>query len=72
MRELLIEDGAITLVNHSRRAFERAADLRAKYGLKMVDALQLATALEVDAACLVSNDKKFPPLPQMNCVTLDA
>lgn len=71
VRELLIEDGAISLVSHNRKAFERAAELRAKHGLKMVDALQLATALETGAQCLVSNDRQFPTLPGITCVTLD-
>ncbi len=71
VRELLLEDGAISLVSHSRKAFERAAELRAKHGLKMVDALQLATAAEAGAQCLVSNDRQFPTLPGMACVSLD-
>ena len=71
VRELLIEDGAITLVSHSRRCFERAADLRARHGLKMVDALQLATAIEAGATCLVSNDRQFPRMSAIECVCLD-
>lgn len=71
VRELLIDDGAITLVAHSRKAFEHAAMLRARHGLKMVDALQLATAIEAGARCFVSNDRQFPAIPGMECVSLD-
>lgn len=71
VRELLIEDGAITLVSHSRKCFERAAELRARHGLKMVDALQLATAVEAGARCLVSNDRQFPQISGIECVSLD-
>lgn len=71
VRELLISESAISLVSHSRRAFELAAELRAKHGLKMVDALQLATACEAGAQCLVSNDRQFPPLLGIECVSLD-
>ncbi len=71
VRELLTEDGAITLVSHTRKAFERAAEMRARHGLKMVDALQLATALETGASCFVSNDRDFPPISAIECVRLD-
>ena len=71
VRELLTEDGAITLVSHTRKAFERAAEMRARHGLKMVDALQLATALETGASCFVSNDRDFPPNSAIECVRLD-
>lgn len=71
VRELLIEDGAITLLSHDRTAFERAAALRAHHGLKMPDALQLATALQAGAACLVSNDRPLPALPDIEFVSLD-
>jgi predicted nucleic acid-binding protein len=71
VRELLIEDGAITLISHGRKVFEQAAVLRARHGLKMVDALQLATAIDAGAQCFVSNDRQFPVLPGIECVGLD-
>ncbi len=71
VRELLMENGTITLINHSRRAFERAADLRARHRLKMMDALQLATALEAGAKCLISNDRQFPVVLGIDCISLD-
>ena len=63
-------DGSISLLGHDRAAFERAAHLRAKHGLKMVDALHLATALQGGAVCLISNDHKFPQLAEMECLSL--
>jgi predicted nucleic acid-binding protein len=72
VRELLIDDGCVDLVSHSRKAFERAAALRAEHGLKMVDALQLATAQEVGAACLISNDRQFPALDGIEALSLEA
>ncbi|WP_226986121.1 type II toxin-antitoxin system VapC family toxin [Ramlibacter tataouinensis] len=71
VRELLVEDGSIALHSHSRKAFERAAALRARHGLKMVHALQLATALEAGATCLVSNDRQFPSLADIECLSLE-
>ncbi len=70
IRELLTGLGAITLLSHDRTCFERAAALRAQHGLKMPDALQMATALQAGAACLVSNDHRFPQLPELACVSL--
>lgn len=37
----------------------QAARMRARYALKLPDALQLATALEVGAAALVTHDRDF-------------
>ena len=71
VHELLQGDGAVTLVSHTRTAFERTAQLRAAHGLKMVDALQLATAIEVGAVCMVSNDRQFPQGLGIECLTLD-
>ncbi len=38
---------------------ERAAGLRASYGLKLADAVQTATALEIQADGLVTHDRDF-------------
>ena len=71
VRQLLADDAIVTLISHSRKSFEGAALMRAKHGLKMVDALQLATAVEAGASCFVSNDRQFPVLPNLECVGLD-
>ncbi len=71
VRELLIEDGAITLLSHDRTAFERAAALRAQHKLNTPDALQLVTALQAGAACLISNDQQFPALPDIEYVSVE-
>jgi predicted nucleic acid-binding protein len=70
VRELLIDDGAVNLLGHDRSAFERAAALRARYGLKMPDALHIATALQAGATCLISNDRQFPLIADLECVNL--
>ena len=70
VKELLVDDGAVELVRHDRAAFERAAQHRARHGLKMVDALQLATAQLAGACCLISNDRHFPQLPDIECLCL--
>lgn len=70
VQDLLQHHGVITLVSHDRAAFERAALHRARHGLKMVDALQLATAQGAGARCLVSNARQFPQLPDIECLNL--
>jgi predicted nucleic acid-binding protein len=70
VRALLVEDGAITLLSHDRHCFERAAHLRAAHGLKMVDALHLATAMQAGAACFITNDQRFPTLATVECLSL--
>ena len=70
VRELLVTDGSIALLCHDRAAFEHAAHFRAKHGMKMLDALHLATALQGGAACLITNDRKFPRLAGLECLSL--
>jgi predicted nucleic acid-binding protein len=70
VRALLIDDGAVQLLGHDRATFERAAQLRASHGLKMLDALHLATALQAGAACFISNDQRFPRLASIECLSL--
>jgi predicted nucleic acid-binding protein len=70
VRALLLDDGAITLVPHDRPCFERAAHLRATHGLKMVDALHLATAIQAGASCFISNDQRFPASGLLECLSL--
>lgn len=68
VREMLQESGAVTLLGHDRACFERAAALRARHGLKMPDALHLATALGSGAACFVSNDHQLPQVEGLEIV----
>lgn len=46
-------------VNLSPSIANLAAQLRARYGLKLPDALQLAAALDIGAAALVTHDRDF-------------
>lgn len=68
VRELLLDSGAVSLLGHDRACFERAATLRARHGLKMPDALHLATALGSGAACFVSNDRQLPRVEGIDVV----
>jgi predicted nucleic acid-binding protein len=70
VRDLLLHDGAISVVSHDRAAFELAAHHRARHGLKIVDSLQLATAQGAGASWLISNDRQFPKLGDIECINL--
>lgn len=48
-----------TIVPVSSAVAVLAASMRARYGLKLPDALQLATALEIGAVALVTHDRDF-------------
>lgn len=49
---------------------ETAAQLRAKYGLKTPDALQIATALEHHADYFLTNDHRLNSVTEINVITL--
>ena len=49
-----------------------AAQLRAQYRLKLPDALQLATALDLGAAALVTHDRDFSQVSGLDILTGDA
>ena len=49
-----------------------AAQLRAQYRLKLPDALQLATALDLGATALVTHDRDFSQVSGLDILTGDA
>jgi predicted nucleic acid-binding protein len=48
-----------------------AAQLRAQYRLKLPDALQLATALDIGAAALVTHDRDFSQVSGLDILNGD-
>jgi predicted nucleic acid-binding protein len=48
-----------------------AAQLRARYRLKLPDAIQLASALDIGAAALVTHDRDFSQVSGMPILTGD-
>ena len=51
----------LTVVEHSRQAFDDAAMLRGTLDLPLIDALHLATAADTGCTALVSNDRRMRP-----------
>jgi predicted nucleic acid-binding protein len=45
-----------------------AARMRVRYGLKLPDAIQLATALDLEAAALITHDRDFARVAGLSIV----
>lgn len=48
----------------------KAAELRAKYNLRTPDSIQIATAIENNAAYFLTNDIRLKSIPEIESVTL--
>lgn len=59
----LLETPGLTVVDVSQAIADRAATLRARYGLRTPDALHLATALESKATQFITADRKLGRIP---------
>ena len=49
---------------------EKAAEIRAKYGVKPPDALQVATSLVHHAEAFITNDKELKKIKEINIITM--
>jgi predicted nucleic acid-binding protein len=70
-REVLGRSTAIRLVPVDRHVAERAAELRARLGVKTPDAIQLASAIHSGARAFVTNDRKLPVVRELDIVIID-
>ena len=70
-RRILLNAGQVTAVPVSDFIAEQAAQLRADYGLRTPDAIQLATAIRSGASSFLTNDGKLPKIAQLNLLVLD-
>jgi predicted nucleic acid-binding protein len=61
----------VTLVSVNKNIARRAAELRAKYGLKTPDALHVATALETGCQAFLTNDKGLKQVSEIQVLVLD-
>jgi predicted nucleic acid-binding protein len=50
---------------------EQAADLRARYGLRTPDALQIATGLTAGYAALLTDDARLQRVTELRVLVLD-
>lgn len=70
-RDLLTTYPHLALVPVDAEIAERAADLRARYGLRPPDALQVATALHAGATAFLTNDARLKAVRELEVVLLD-
>jgi predicted nucleic acid-binding protein len=69
-REALQDRASFHLVSVTRPLLVESARLRASTGLRLPDAIHLATAREAGCSTLVTNDDDFEGAPEMNVVIL--
>jgi predicted nucleic acid-binding protein len=60
----------LTLRSIDDSCAERAADLRAAYGIRPPDALRIGTAIVSSAGCFVMNDEKLKKVKEIEVITL--
>ncbi|MEM3658319.1 MAG: PIN domain-containing protein, partial [Candidatus Hadarchaeum sp.] len=70
-RDLLTTYPELALIPVDAEIAERAADLRACYGLRTPDALQVATALHAGATAFLTNDARLTAVKELEVVLLD-
>ncbi|MGV3709389.1 MAG: type II toxin-antitoxin system VapC family toxin [Gemmatimonas sp.] len=68
--EMLSDAFGIRVVDIDREQLRMAARLRAQYGLKTPDALQISAALTSSCSLFITNDKPIPAIPGLEIVQL--
>ena len=58
-RDILMDAEGVELLDVTPGVAERGAALRARYGLRSPDAIQIATAIEVGATAFVTSDRRL-------------
>jgi predicted nucleic acid-binding protein len=70
-KEFFSNDEFITVLPHTTRAFELAAELAAKRGMKLIDALHYATAALAGCKFILTNDHGFTSSDAIEVIRLD-
>lgn len=69
--DLLTQFPNLTIAPLARAAVRQAAELRARFGLQALDALQLAACITSGATAFVTNDLRLRRVTDMDIVILD-
>lgn len=69
--DVLTRSRGLRVVDLDRSQLRTAAQLRALYGVRTPDALQLAAALSERCIAFVTNDRRLPTLPGLRILQLD-
>jgi predicted nucleic acid-binding protein len=70
-RALLFDTPGLHTFAIDRIAAERAADLRARYGFRLPDALQVAVAIEERCEAFLTNDRRLARVTELRVLVLD-
>ncbi|MBI5641236.1 MAG: type II toxin-antitoxin system VapC family toxin [Nitrospirae bacterium] len=68
---LLVTYPHLSWIDMNLAVADRAAGLRAKYGLKTPDAIQIASALSHGAGAFICNDRAFKKIKEIECLIID-
>jgi len=69
-RNILTKAPGIDIADVTSNISERAANLRAKYNLRTPDAIQIGTALELEADYFLTNDNRLKTITEIEIVML--
>jgi predicted nucleic acid-binding protein len=69
---LLTRSRGVRLIDMTRDLLRRAAQLRAAFGIRTPDALQVAAALTAGCAAFITNDRRLPVVPNLRIIQLAA
>jgi predicted nucleic acid-binding protein len=69
-QDLLLGSDGISLVNIDATIGAQAADLRVRYGFKLPDALQVATALASNCDAFLTNDRMLARVTELRVLVL--
>lgn len=70
-RDILVRSGSFSLFPVERAIAEGGAEIRAKYAVRVPDAIQLATASRQAADAFVTNDSKLKRFDRLEVLVLD-
>ncbi|HXD33672.1 MAG TPA: PIN domain-containing protein [Pyrinomonadaceae bacterium] len=70
-RDLLLNSFNFHTAPITAQSAERAAEIRAVYGLRLPDAIQVAFALDVGCQALVTNDRSMVRVKELSVLVLD-
>lgn len=64
------QDDFLTILSHDDKAFDLAAKISGTKGMKLVDSLHMATALQAGCDYLITHDKGIKPVDGIRIVQL--
>jgi predicted nucleic acid-binding protein len=70
-RDLLLQGPHLALPDLTPQTAERVAELRARYGIRLPDAFQLATGLERGASHFSTNDVRLRRVTELRVLILE-